>query len=110
MSLNWNITQVKDYEELQEGAAWQLTDALIWLTLTVGIPTITDANWQEFYARVHLLDLLYRSPENWIKPEDVQRRIGLTTNVSSLTRNQFVKRAITDRFFTDQLARLNGTY
>ncbi len=32
----------------------------------------------------------------WVTPEDVQRRIGLHTNVSPVTRAQFVKRMVTD--------------
>lgn len=96
MALNWNIAKVKDWEKL-EGAERSITDAIVWATMAVGIPEITEKNVDEFYARVHLFELLvgsYRQKEGkavYITKDDVKRRVGLYTNASRYTRNQFNK-------------------
>lgn len=67
-----------------------LLNAMIWETLAVGIPRITAENYHEFYARSVISERL-----NEMKPrftvEDVRKHIGLATNVSVKTRQQFLK-------------------
>lgn len=97
MSLNWNLEKVKDFKEISEGGEWRITDTLIWATMGVGINRITEENYVEFYARLHLQELLWgtymmeNGKSKYITLEDVKRRIGLSTNVSNLTRSQFNK-------------------
>lgn len=98
MSLNWDITNVKDFEELQEGEPWSITEAMIFDTIAVGIGRITENNWYEFYARSTVWGKInmkpLRGPDGPLgfTPEDVHRRIGLHTNVSEISRTEFLKK------------------
>lgn len=71
-----------------------ITNGLIWATMGIGIGEITKANWQEFYARLRVLDKLTghtslqeRNDETGkfeprpFTAEEVKAHIGLTTNV-----------------------------
>lgn len=167
MSLDWNATNVENYEEITTDEEWVVTEAIIFGTMAIDMGEITEANWQEFYARTAMFESLFgafisapvyetttvsdlstgdyfRSQDiddnrlqvaledgqfaryhyrqftgpdtpNYegepyslpsektvekhsgfektpITPEQVKRRIGLTTNVATRTRHQFVKR------------------
>jgi hypothetical protein len=69
---------------------------------------ITEDNWREFYARLHLLELMngaYAHTPNgpyYITREQIKRRIGLRTNASALTQLQFTKRHVA-RYFDNML-------
>lgn len=96
MALNWSVNKVKDWETLSKDAKeWNITDALIWATMWIGMPEIKKSNAEEFYARVHLHELLAGTALNtqdgpyYLTKEDVMRRIGLSTNASSMTRHKF---------------------
>lgn len=101
-----------------------VTHAIIWATLAVDLPGVrTEADVEEFVWRLTFLSRvgLYNDPlpahdiveegtegavwseesEVWylpkyrrILPEDLHRRIGMTTNVSRKSRAQFVKRVV----------------
>jgi hypothetical protein len=99
MSLNWNIEKVKDWKEIADGGDESVTTGvLVDLTMSVGFGTITKTNADEFYARVHLMELIngaYRNKAG--KPimftkEDIVRRIGLDTNAGTFSRAEFIKR------------------
>lgn len=96
MALNWNLSKVKDWPTLQKDThEAQITDALISATMAVGIHTITEHQAKEFYKRLRLLELmegayfLKGGEPAYITKEDVERRIGLTTNAGTMTRHQF---------------------
>ncbi len=97
MALNWDLSKIKNRAEIQKGNEAAITDQMIWFTMFAGIGEITEANAGEFYARVHLIEklsgaFLYRDKEPmYITPADVRRRIGLKTNVSTITRPAFIK-------------------
>lgn len=97
MSLNWNMEKVENFKELTEGEAWTITDVLIWGTMFTGIREITAENAKEFHARMNLVERLNGAMMNaggkprYITLEDIQRRIGLSTNATTMTRNQFIK-------------------
>lgn len=106
MSLRWDLSEIKNWKEVNTDEEWPITDRLIWGTMIVGINPITETNWREFYARFHLVELLNgafllenRKPR-YIKPEEVQRRVGLNTNASSLTRPAFLKLKL-NRYFKE---------
>ena len=146
MALNWNVSEVKnnaawrkcneewpdkqECSEEQRAAGTEFmhpaTDKLIWATMAVGMPTITEKNYLEFYARVTMYEALmgkmgwhtegsapfwtemdkdfgweWREGESWLsKVEVIHANIGVRTNASSETRAQFVNR-ITKRFKED---------
>lgn len=104
MALNWNIEKCQKLEEVKQD--WAVTETLIWLTMSVGMREITNANYKEFYARVHLVELLngsflYKEREpRYITLEDVKLRVGLRTNSSTKTRSQFNKTYL-DRYYKE---------
>ena len=89
-----------------------VTVALIWHTLGTGIGTITEANADEVYARIRLIESLHGASlrnaegEQPITMEDVQRHIGLHTNASFTdeSRAKFLKRQAAS--FLDDAQRL----
>lgn len=109
MSLNWNISKVKDFEKLytqkdEEGKTKlkKVPETIIYLTTIVGMGEITDKNWEQFYNRVNFIEKLggtfllkqYRKKPipRFITEDDVKQMIGLTTNASTMTQAQFLKR------------------
>lgn len=108
MSLDWSIDKVKDWKSIsmadENGDEAQKTHSLIWATLSVGLPGITEKNTQEFFWRLKTLEqrqgsFMYRfhndTREDYLfTPEDVQRRVGLSTNVSTQPRVSWVARVV----------------
>lgn len=101
MPLTYDLSEVKDRDLSDDG--WALTQALIFATMAVGINEITEANADEFYARVTITDLvggpwlLVDNKRSSITVEDVQKHVGLRTNASPLTRTKFLKQQVTSR-------------
>lgn len=99
MALTWDLGKIKNYEEIcfstdEDGNEKMTpqTEAMIWLTMSVGIGKITESNASQFYSRVRFYETMFGSflisfDENGkkhhpITPEDVVNHIGLHTNVS----------------------------
>lgn len=118
MSLRWNVEKVKNCDEVcfVEAAADMpmrgvkkgervlrvLTDALIWASLGVGLPRITEKNWRRWYARVHIIEKVtgaWRFDGDgtpvYFTPDEVRSHIGLSTNVTPETDAQWRKRHVT---------------
>jgi len=111
MSLDFDVTKCANHEELWDGETWPppaMTTVIVHLCMGIGWGEITEANAEEWFARVYAWERVYGSmlhefpdgPEGerrdrYITPEDVQRYIGLVTNV-------FPKRS--DAEFRKQLA------
>ena len=108
MSLNYNLTHIDNWQELlgigtsdpEPGFATPITEALIWATLLVGMPQITEKNVSEFAFRLRLYETVeghlvhypgYAMP---IPFSQVKRHIGLHTNANPLTRAQYIKNVI----------------
>ncbi len=70
-----------------------VTDVLIWICGAVGMPTITKKNAIEFYNRCNVYERIRGSwlIDNKITQQDVYDHIGLSTNNSRMTRQQFLK-------------------
>ena len=146
MSLNWNLADVRDEvcwrkstetwpdkgdcSDEQRAAGLEFmhpaTDKLVWATMAVGMPTIKEENYLEFFCRVQIYEALmgkmgwhteesapfwtemdkhlgweWREGESWLsKVEVIHANIGLGTNATRETRTQFVSR-ITKRFKED---------
>jgi len=108
MSLDWNITDVKDWESIsmkkENGLEATKTHALIWATLSVDLPGITEKNVEEFFWRIKTAEKLsgafVRKSENdgivdvLFTREDIERRIGLSTNVATKPRIAWVARVV----------------
>ena len=99
MSLNWDLTNIKNAKELcwvesdEEGKVElnPITDALIWATMFVGIGRITEKTVDEFTMRLmeweKLMGGILLNPEgkscmpNYM---DVLFHVGLSTNVTEM--------------------------
>jgi len=103
MSLDWNIGNIKDYttvcwvNEGEERLLNPITNAIIWTTLVVDIGKITKQNIDEWIWRLAYQSQLdkgklvyennkYRDPSR----KELEDHINLSTNVTTLTRRQFV--------------------
>jgi len=117
MSLNWDITKIEDSDEYcwvdvegafdddgeQQQRLAYLTEAIILSMMTVGIPEITEKNWEEYYTRVHAMEsvngalLRHKNTETGevsdrpLTPEDIEKHIGLKTNACLYTKAKFWK-------------------
>ena len=114
MSLNFKLDKIKNYTEVcHKGEELHpVTNGLIWSTMTVGLGEITAKNIDEWLIRLALADKLFgtmmfvgsgpneRQPRPFTR-EELVAHIGLTTNVSNETRNQFTKRQ-TEHFYRDR--------
>jgi hypothetical protein len=111
MSLDYETKNIKNYKDLwvpsTEGRVKlnQLTEMLIFSTMTIGMGSITEDNWKEFYSRCVILETgCYKNQIpvdtlepvwKWeiVSPEDIYRHIGLVTNAPKMTKAQFAKHA-----------------
>jgi hypothetical protein len=107
MSLDWYVADVDNYKErcwveCEDGeyVLSPMTNTLIWAAMRIGMNGITEKNWNEFYARM-LLDPRSRREDGYlfIKPEDVKAHIGLSTNVSSVSRTKWFKALMEEALF-----------
>lgn len=97
MSLNYDTSKCNPPLPRDEQESTN-RDILLQLTIPVGIDKITTATVPEFYARVHMLELLHgtfrlshaQEPPYFTRA-DIERWIGATTNASTMTRAQFLK-------------------
>jgi len=108
MALSWNIEKIADHDDLFVGEGDEqrldaLTESFIWTSMVTGLGKgwSLDADFApEFYARVKLLEklngpLVIKDGEPYsVTMEDVFRRVGLHTNVSPVSRAQFLKNAV----------------
>ena len=100
MSLDWDMTKVKDFEALHKEADQSVvTDILVWGSLSLDIGEITEKNIDEWLFRMKAFERVAGQGQG-IKDgksfnpsrEDLTRRIGMRTNVCTKTRKQFLKK------------------
>lgn len=122
MALSWSLERIKDYEDLCFVTATQddefsgvtagdrilnpRTNGLIWMTLFVGMPGITEDNVEEFWARtstfekwdhptIYHIEEIDGKQERVFDPytrEDIEAHIGLATNVTFENRSAWLNR------------------
>ena len=104
MPLHYDLRTVK--ANWKDDAIWPITNALIMGTMSVGMRSIDETNWKEFYTRVHIIEsihghwLLKEGKPRLITPQDVYDHIGLNTNATHISNAKF-KNDI-DRRFREQ--------
>lgn len=122
MALTWDISEVKDFENVcfMEAPADEpmagitkgdrvmnpVTNALIWATIGVDLPGITEEDAAEFYARLRFTEeisgpYLIRAEVDGVRPsgrdafitiEEVLAHVGLKANVSKMARAAWLKK------------------
>lgn len=107
MSLDYNLTNVRDYENLYEDAGDDmvrlnpLTEMLIFGTMIVDMGEITEKNWREFFVRFNAanqvmrvwVDIQSKKPTS-VSADDIKRHIGLKTNVVTTSKAKFMDKLI----------------
>jgi hypothetical protein len=123
MSLDWNLTKISNntevcWEKNEDGTDKlnPVTESLIWLTMGIGMGSITEDNQSDFYCRVVMYEKLFGTMLSYwkdskkvsvpITPEDIHNHVGLTTNVSKDTDASFRKR-IVENFIREQKRNFN---
>jgi hypothetical protein len=105
MSLDWSIEKIANNEQVcmdTEGNLNVRTEILIFTTMTVGIPRITEKNAEEFFLRASMIErvngtALRRHDSDGTRVDipleraDVLAHIGLSTNADTKSETQFAK-------------------
>jgi hypothetical protein len=102
MALHWSIARVKDWKEIAENHEQRvITEAVVWAALVFDLSGVTGKNideWlfrQKFAHRVDGYQPLYRGIEPSVFTRaELERRIGLSTNVTTTSRAAFQKKMI----------------
>ena len=113
MSLNWNLTAVKDRKSIDDEGVRGVLDALIYGTMFVGMGEISgDENSKCYYKRfaarleffqkingvfVHGMDDDGKPIDVMLNEEHCKRFIGLTTNVSYETPAAWLKHIMAEK-------------
>lgn len=117
MSLNWDVTNIKDYKTLcwipeptkenpEQVRINPTTEALIWATMNVGIGDLSEKNLDEFAYRLFFYEKNFQTFLNSqdgpvpLTYEDLKAHIGLRTNVSFETRTKWAT-AIKNTWFRE---------
>ena len=93
MSLDWNIGRCLDYKASigPNTLGWQVTERLIFETMTIGLSKITAGNIAEWRFRLLYADRI-GIIDKPVSVDDLTKRIGLYTNASALTRPAFLRK------------------
>jgi hypothetical protein len=101
MSLNWNVKRCDESAcWTKEGRMTPMCEGLIWTTMAVDMGEITKVRLDEFVWRMNFLIVHGRAVLEkdrdgtpWTE-EDLLPFVGLSTNVASKTRKQWLKRVM----------------
>lgn len=109
MAIHWNLTKCDKLPKNEKGGTTipQITDAIIFGTIGVGISRITKKNFMEFYRRYAALEIasdtsFLRSGgfdsggPFYLRPSHIEMHIGLQTNASEISLGVFKKRLAQD--------------
>ena len=95
MSLNYNLGGIKDYKTVcldSKGNQKAITKDIIFSTMAVDLGAITEKNYFEFHRRLQIFAAAVDSDYRDLTLDVVKAHIGLTVNVSSITRLQWLRR------------------
>ena len=108
MALHYNITGIPESittSPFNKDEWHPVTHYLMFTTMTIGMGEITKKNAPEFFRRVAIIQKLYGPALTYLDPlddsrkeifitfEDVKNHIGLKTNVGTISRTDFNKKA-----------------
>lgn len=94
MALTYDLSKCAAWnkdEETKE-AEWEVTQGMIFQTMSVGLGSITEKNEAIFYARQYIWNMLNKFTP--FTPEQVHSYVGLKTNVGDETDAAWRKRTM----------------
>src|SRR3984893_4526665 len=106
MALHWSIARIKDWKEIAEDDEQRkITEAIVWAGMVYDLSGVTEKNVDEWRFRQELarrVDDFYpitrpRSQDHkrdLFTRAELERRIGLSTNVTNTSRAAFQKKLI----------------
>jgi hypothetical protein len=107
MALCWDVKNVKNRDEVcsvKDGdrTIWHpVTEGIGFYMLTLGIDHLEEKNVEEFFNRMTLADTTFGAPimnttegPYYISKEELRQHIGMRSNASRLTKQQFHKNLI----------------
>lgn len=95
MALHYNLSAIKDNETVcwtgpdDDARMNPVTEGLIFMTISVGIPKITEENWREFAVRYLMVHGALQFDGDLYSPQDIQAHVGLSTNASAMSKAKF---------------------
>lgn len=109
MSLDYDLRKVD--AAIRTDAEWPVTQAIIFLTMSIGMGEITATNVFDFAVRVHAAEAVmgpwvHTMSEGAAVPRpitvaDIRARIGLKTNVFPKWSDAKFRKALADRILSD---------
>jgi hypothetical protein len=98
MSLNYDATAVKDWEQIKDNQTdYDIFKTICFLTMNTGINEITLESSAEFWVRVKLIEdtrgkmLMDKFGQSLLTLYTIRRFIGLKTNASKITKTAWMK-------------------
>jgi len=109
MALHWGVKDVKDYDEKFQARDngdgtkdWNPTTfSLAMLSMSHGIPRITEGNWEKVFFRIRMIETVlggyrYNAASEGHKTVfftkyEVKGHVGMWTNASTVSETQFRK-------------------
>lgn len=109
MSLNYDLTSIKDHESVCfiGGNLNTVTEGIIFSSMTVGLGEITPKNVDEWMIRLTMADKLFGTilkldgQQRSLTRQEIEAHIGLKTNVRNEKRPSWSKR-MTEQFFREE--------
>lgn len=83
MSLDFDLSKIINRDKSQEG--WEVTQSVIFATMSVDLGEITEENVAEFYARYLIFNRAVGS-EPYLTLDHIKWHVGLRVNVITKTR------------------------
>ena len=95
MPLDWNLSEVKDFDQLleEDGSPSRLTTNLIYACMPVSLSSITERNHIDFFTRLAIYESCFGTfMTRPFELADIKRHIGLKTNCSNSSYPAFLKK------------------
>jgi len=100
MSLNYDATAIKDWEQIaNDETDYDIFKTICFLTMNTGINEITLESSAEFWVRIKLIEdtrgkmLMDKFGQSLLTLHTIRRFIGLKTNASKISKTAWIKSA-----------------
>ena len=95
MPLNWKFTDKEVYDAIPDTTEeWNMTERIILATMSVDLGDIKEKNIDEWLFRIRFLVKVGVWYGDEPTVEDLQKRIGLHTNICDMTRSKWIKKRV----------------